>query len=233
MNQQLILNISRDPSICFKNFFWHKNRILENTLIDGLSFQTQSERIFYLWGETGSGKSHLLQASCHYVGIEGYPCAYLPLKECMSMGVEILDNLEQLSLVAIDDLELLAGNADWEEALFHCYNKILAQEKTRLILSSTHAITNLPIQLPDLRSRLTASINFHVESLDEEACLSLLEKRAEEQGLVFPEEVSQFLIKRFPRNPGKLLDILKQLDQAVWKEQHRLTIPFVKKVLAL
>jgi DnaA-homolog protein len=233
VNQQLTLNISKDSPVCFNNFFWQSNPILKNTLMASLSFKPQSERIFYLWGEEGSGKSHLLQASCYYLGMEAYPCAYVPLKEMIYLSPEILDNLEQLSLVAIDDLELIAGNKTWEEALFHLYNKILTQEKTRLIMASSHAMANLAIQLPDLRSRLKAGINFHVASLDEAACISLLNEHATEKGLIFPEDVAQFLIRRFPRNPGKLLEIFHQLDQAVWKEQHRLTIPFVKKTLGL
>ncbi len=233
LNQQLVLNISSDPAINFQNFFWQKNVILENTLLSSLSFAPQSERLFYLWGEQGSGKSHLLQASCFYLGEAGLPCAYLPLKQLIEMGPEILENLEQLSLVAIDDLDELAGNSAWEEAVFHCFNKILAQEKTRLIMTATHPIANLSIELPDLLSRLTSAINFNIASLDEETCLSLLQERASEQGLAFPDDVAHFLIRRFPRNPGKLLEIFQQLDEAVWKEQHRLTIPFVKKTLGL
>lgn len=212
----------------FENFFWQNNSVLRDALLASLSFQPSSERIFYLWGEKGSGKSHLLQASCQLT-----PCAYLPLKEIMEMGPEILENLEDLQLIAIDDCDHIAGNREWEEALFHCYNKVLFQEKTRLLFASTKPLATLNIHLPDLLSRLSAAMVFHVLPLDETACLTLLEERAQHQGLELPEEVKHFLMRRFPRNPGQLLEIFEKLDNAAWQEKRRLTIPFVKKTLAL
>lgn len=232
MNQQLILNIPADHETQFTHFFWQNNTILRDTLLTSLSFAPQSEQFFYLWGEQGCGKSHVLQASCHYLGQQGFPCAYLPLKQLMSMGSEVLDNLDQLRLIAIDDLTALAGHVEWEEALFHCYNKIVARDNApRLIMTASQPIAALNIQMPDLRSRLSACIVFHMASLDEPACLEVLQERATNRGLQLPEDVAHFLIRRFPRNPRQLLAIFEQLDQAAWKEQHRLTIPFVKKTL--
>ncbi len=204
---------------------------MRDTLLASLSLSPQSERIFYVWGEKGAGKSHLLQASCHDNNLG--PSTYLPLKQLVELGPGILEDIEQLSLIAIDDIEQVAGNALWEEALFHCYNKVLAQEKTRLLLAASLPLASLNIQLPDLRSRFSSAIVFHLNSLDETACLALLKTRAHEQGLDIPEEVLAFLIRRFPRNPSQLLEIFEKLDIAAWKEQHRLTIPFVKKTLAL
>jgi DnaA family protein len=214
--------------IRFENFFWQNNTILRDTLLSSLSLHPHTERIFYLWGEQGSGKSHLLQASCQLT-----PCAYLPLKELIRVGPEILENLEHLNLIAIDDCDHVAGNQEWEEALFHCYNKVLTQEKTRLLFASTKPLATLNIHLPDLRSRLSAAMIFHVLPLDEAACLALLEERAHIQGLELPEEVKHYLMRRFPRNPGQLLEIFEKLDKAAWQEQRKLTVPFVKKTLAL
>lgn len=233
MNHQLTLNIPANHRARFENFFWQNNTILHQALLASLSFDLHAERFFYLWGATGSGKSHLLEASCHYLGTLGYPCAYLPLETFIHTDPKILENLEQLTLVAIDDLEQIAGNPAWEETLFHCYNKVSAQEKTRLFLTASCPIANLNIQLPDLKSRLTACVNFHISPLNEEDCLHLIQERLMERGLLLSEEVAQFIIRRFPRNTAKLIEIFDKLDQAAWKEQHRLTIPFVKKILNL
>lgn len=231
---QLALNIPPYPDTFFEHFVWQKNTLLRDLLFDSLSFSPTSEKMFYLWGETGCGKSHLLQASCHFLGQQGHACAYLPLKEFIHTDPAILDNLEQLHLIAIDDLDLLAGNAAWEEALFHCYNRIAAsQNSTRLIMASSMPLASLSIQLPDLQSRLSACMIFQLIALNDETYLDLLRDRATQRGLQLPEDVGQFLIQRAPRNPGQLLALFEQLDHAAWTEKHRLTIPFVKKILDL
>jgi len=231
MEQQLGLNIVLNDEFTFQNFLKEENIILYDNLFASISFKPNSERIFYLWGASGSGKSHLLKASCHYLGNQ--PCAYIPLKQFKTASPDILENLEQLSLVAIDDLDEIAQNPIWEESLFHLYNKIFLNEKTRLLITGKQPIASMNIHLPDFRSRLSAGMVFHLVMLEEQNRIKLLQQKAEKRGLFLPGEVAHFLMSRCPRNTGELISILDQLDKAAWIAKHRLTIPFVKKTLSL
>lgn len=86
--------------------------------------EIEAETFIYLWGTNGVGKSHLLQAICHEAYEAGLPAVYIPLKNCRNMSVNMLDDLEKMSLICLDDIHCVAQNPIWEEALFHLYNRI-------------------------------------------------------------------------------------------------------------
>src|SRR5210317_2285362 len=80
----------------------------------------------FLHGGEGSGKTHLLNALCYQVRESGGRAFYLALKRLPENAIESLQGLEALDLVCVDDLHVIAGNDRWEEALFHCFNRVRA-----------------------------------------------------------------------------------------------------------
>jgi DnaA family protein len=76
----------------------------------------------WIYGLRGTGKSHLLQAACAAAGDLGRAAAYLPLAQVRGDGAQRLDGFERLELVALDDVESVAGDAAFEAALFTLYN---------------------------------------------------------------------------------------------------------------
>ena len=198
-----------------------------------MSGQKLNEHMIYLWGSTGAGLSHLLQASCHYLTEHGQNCLYLPLTQANELSPQILQGLDQLSLIAIDDIDAIAGMRDWEEALFHFFNRILHLQNTSVIFSAHNASKQLPFILPDLQSRLNSLLSFHVQSLEDHEKLTVLQIRAKARGLEVTQRVGLFLLNRCSRNMGSLFHILDKLDQASLEAQRKLTIPFVKSVLRI
>ena len=97
MSQQLTLGIRLRDDATFDNYFLSENKQVVHEL------QIQNEPYVFLFGEHGTGKSHLLQAACHEVGQEGLPVVYLPLAEEGLMPA-MLDGLENMSLIALDDI---------------------------------------------------------------------------------------------------------------------------------
>ena len=145
----------------------------------------------------------------------------------------ILENLEAIDLLAIDDIDTIAGDRDWEVALFHLYNRVRDQGHGILVIAGKQSPTHLNITLPDLRSRLAWGMSFQLHPLDEADKISTLIQRAHSLGLQLSDSVAQFLVTRCSRNMSDLIDILARLDNASLAAQRRLTIPFVKQVLAL
>ena len=174
----------------------------------------------------GSGKSHLLQAVCAELPGSGY----FPLLELAALGPGALEGAEALSCVCIDDLQLVAGRDDWEQALFRLYCELEAR-RGRLLLAAALGPTQLPFRLPDLASRFAAAHIFRLQALDEAQQREALRLRAQLRGLELPEETALYLQRRFPRDMATLQRLLDTLDVASLAEQRRLTLPFIRDVL--
>lgn len=189
-----------------------------------------AEDLIYLWGAAGVGRSHLLQAACLQLEQSQQQVVYLPLGEVIEHGPALLEGLEHCHLVCLDDLEMLAGRDDWEEALFHLFNRLRDQGR-HLLLSASVAPRELPLKLADLQSRLSQALVFQLRELAEEDKMHALQLRASRRGLQLPEEVAAFILNRGTRSMNALFELLEQLDQASLQAQRKLTIPFLKEVL--
>lgn len=183
-----------------------------------------------LWGESGTGKSHLLQAMCTAMAGYGGRSAYLPLRQHAVLDPAMLQGLEQLDLVCMDDVESIAGLPDWEDAIFHLFNG-LADAGRLLIFSAAVSPRGLPLQLPDLKSRLQSGLTFHLLPLPEAERLAALRERARQRGLELSEEVMTYMIRRLARDTHSLFRLLDRLDEASLSAKRKLTVPFVKELL--
>lgn len=189
---------------------------------------SSGEPLVFVHGAAGSGKSHLLQAACHLL-----PAAscYLPLAELRALpATELLQGLESQQLVCLDDIDAVAGDEGWELALFHFCNRARAGG-CRLLFSAGASPRQLPVVLPDLRSRLGWGPVFLLPAPDDERKQAILRYRARCRGLDMPAEVSRFLVSRAPRGLAELMALLESLDSRSLAEQRALTVPFVKQAL--
>ena len=193
----------------------------------------QGAPFLYFWGAKGSGRSHLLHATCAEVNARDAAAAYLSLDQFEQLDPSMLDALESLPLVCLDSLEAIAGNTVWERALFDFYNRWKEKGEGTLVVTGCSAPRKLGLQLPDLASRLDWGVSFHLDELDDEGKLSALQLRAELRGFKLPIDVGRFLLNRLPRDMRTLLATLNQLDNASFRAKRKLTIPFVKEILEL
>ena len=230
MIQQLPLGIQIKAAARFSNFVAGPNDELLDQL--QLSATGGGEPFFLIWGNSGSGKSHLLQASCHQAASQGRTAAYFSLQEYSNLQQELLDSWDAYDLVCLDDMDAIAGQWQWEEAIFHLYNRI-RERGSGLVVSSNSAPAHLKLCLSDLRSRLGWGLTYQLKSLDDHQRLQALQLRAQQRGCEMPDETGRYLMRRLPRDMPALFDLLDQLDEASLVAQRKLTVPFVKSVLGL
>jgi DnaA family protein len=157
----------------------------------------------------------------------------VPLDKRAYFVPEVLDGMEQLSLVCIDNIEGIAGDPQWEAAVFHLYNRILETGRTRLFITGDRPPRQLNLSLADLASRLDWGQIYRLQPLSDEEKLQALQLRAKLRGFELPEDVCRFLLKRLDREMLTLFMTLDQLDHASITAQRKLTIPFVKEILSL
>ena len=181
----------------------------------------------YLWGDSGTGKSHLLQAICHAAGARGAAAAYLPMQAADQFPCEVLDGLEDVGLVCIDDIHAIAGRHAWESAFVGLFERI-RRNGGSLVITGAALPADLGLNLPQLVSRLMGGLMFQLQPLDEANKLTALQLRAARRGLELSPEVGRYLVRHYGRDTTTLFAALDILDRASLVAQRRLTIPFVR-----
>ena len=184
----------------------------------------------FLYGPSGVGCSHLLQAACYQNDHGGGRSSYIPMHDMVAYPPRVLDGLETLDLVCIDNIEAIAGHWLWESAVFNLFNA-LRERGTRLLVAADCPPRQLPLQLPDLVSRMSWGLVFQVQALSDEEKLASLRLRARLRGLELTEDVARFVLTRGPRTMQGLFEVLARLDGASLRAKRRLSIPFVKQVM--
>lgn len=195
------------------------------------SLKNPEEQFVFLWGAESAGKSHLLQAACHAITAKGQSSVYLPMNEAAQFAPEMLEGLEQMSLVAIDDVDAIAGDKSWETALFNLYNRIRDGGTSRLLMAANKPLSEAGLSLPDLQSRLSWGLVYQVQAMSDAEKLLALKQRADSRGFELPDDVVSYLLRHYQRQTSALFELLEHLDRYSLAEQRRLTIPFVKQII--
>ena len=217
---QLLLDITPASQPTLDNFVVGRNPELMSALRHALA-GNGSERCFYVWGETGSGKSHLLLACVHAALGMGQNALYaqgvVPPK-VMDMGAAV---------AALDDVERLDEAA--QIGLFNLYNQ-MRESGGMLLVSGKESALHLKLR-DDLRTRLGWGLVYQVHGLsDEEKALALMQ-HAHQRGFVMPPEVTQYLLRHGRRDLPSLMTALDALDAHSLSLHRPLTVPLLKEVL--
>ena len=183
----------------------------------------------FLHGGAGSGRTHLLIAACASTNANGRSAQYLPLARLGAARATAIRGFGGSELLAIDDIDAIAGDRDAEHALFDLYNRCHA-ERTTLLFAASAAPAQLGIGLPDLVSRLGACIQLVLKPLDEVERRSLLRERALARGIELDEAALDWLFTRRKRDVATLLDLLDRIDAASLAAQRRVTVPFLRSL---
>ena len=176
----------------------------------------------YLWGPQGCGKTHLLKAmALERRGLGGTlgwfaPSDITPWAFDESWSLLVLDDCEGLSAV-----QQQAAFALFVEATTHCVPVAAAGHMP-------------PVDLPlrdDLRSRLGWGHVFALQVLSEPERRAVLRQEADARGIFLSDEVMAFMLNRFSRDLGSLMQLLDNLDQYALQTQRAITIPLIKLML--
>lgn len=221
-SRQLPLAVRLRDEATFSNFHGNHNAGPLARLQRALD---ERQPLIVLAGDTGSGKSHLLQAAAQ---VED--SIWLDLEELQVMTPAVLEGLDRVDRVCLDNLDVVCGAPAWEEALFHLLNRL--QDRGAVLVIGSRAVpSQLPVALADLRSRLAAGMLVQLARPQDDDRLVILQTRAERRGLELSDEVAQYILRRADRHTEALLAVLRILDDASLSSQRRLTIPFVKAVM--
>ncbi len=202
----------------------------ENALAAVRQLLEEAGGSLFLSGPDGSGKSHLLNALCHAARENGLAAFYIALEHLPEEAAASLEGLRILDLVCVDDLDSIAGNPVWENALFACFNEVRAA-RGRLLVSSRLPLASLQLGLPDLASRLAWGVRQNLRLPDDHGKLEILRQRAQTLRIDLPEDVQNYLLKHGKRDISSLLQALEQLKDAAFAGKRKITVPLARQIL--
>jgi DnaA family protein len=180
----------------------------------------------YLWGESGSGKTHLLRAVQAVVREQGGQVGWMDANVYEPSAFQ-----ETWRVVLLDDVHLYS--AVQQQAAFNWFVNATspADGQQRWVLSAGACPpSDLPLR-EDLRTRLGWGDIYELHLLNEAQRRDVLRQQASERGVVLSDEVMDFMLNRFSRDLSSLIELLDQLDSYALQTQRTMTIPLLKSML--
>jgi DnaA-homolog protein len=170
----------------------------------------------YLWGASGSGKTHLLRALTQDLRagwFDGATPGPWTFDEAWSLIV--LDGCD-----AFDDVQQQSAFALFIDAASH---------GTQVASSGSVPPVDLPLR-EDLRTRLGSGLVFAITPLGEPDALAVLRQEADRRGIFLSDDVMSFLMTRFSRDLKHLMALLDRLDEFALAEHRHVTVPLLRKL---
>ena len=235
MSAQLPLELRWPAQQRFDSYVRGENAVALGLLQDAA--RSPAAPWVFVAGTAGSGKTHLLIAACAAANEDGRSAQYLPLRRARDATTAArpdlagaLRTLGGSAVLALDDIDAIAGDRAAEHALFDLYNRCRGENAT-MLFSAALPPAQLGIGLPDLVSRLSACAQAALKPLADSERREALRLRAQARGLTLDDAVLDWLFARTQRDLGSLTALLDRLDRESLAAQRRITVPFLRQLL--
>ncbi len=211
--RQLVLDLLRPAAPTLENYVAGRNGEALG-LLRRLAAGTAGERIVYLWGEPGCGRSHLLQALAAAPGARSWHAG----QPAEAAGLSLVDDVERLDEAA-------------QIALFSRLNAVRARGDAACVAAGGVPPARLPLR-EDLRTRLGWGLVYRLQPLDDAEKAAALHAHASERGLAVGAGVIDYLLTHLPRDLRTLAAALDALDGFALAHKRPLTVPLARQWLA-
>jgi DnaA family protein len=223
--RQLTLDIAATPAPTLRNFAVGRNGEVLVALARWLGGELRASNL-YLWGASGSGKTHLLRAAVHAVQEGGMPARLCPA-DAADASLAAPNAPAPGEAVALDDVERLDPTA--QAALFSLFVRP-EEERPRLLLAGALAPAALPLR-EDLRTRIGAGLVLQVHQLSDDEKIEALRAHARERGFALPLDAAIHLLRHARRDLASLMAVLDALDEYSLREKRPVTAALLREVL--
>ncbi|MDR0702769.1 MAG: DnaA regulatory inactivator Hda [Azoarcus sp.] len=176
----------------------------------------------YLWGASGSGRSHLLQAAAARAHARGRPARFFA---AAAVGGHLPE--DEHALLAIDDVDALPSDA--QTALFNAFNRARGKGQS-LLLAGGAAPRELALR-EDLRTRIGQCLIFEARPLDDASRAAILHTLAARRGLRLGGEVIGFLLAHGRRDLPGMAAAFDALDAASLEHKRPITLPLLRQLI--
>lgn len=234
---QLSLGLELSNKLTLNNFITGQNEAILS-FIKSLIFNTKknnqpdytSDKCLFLYGPSGTGKTHLLNGICHQATNNQLSAIYLDAKTISAKQMNQLNDMEYLEVICIDNIDAINGSTDLERSFFNLFNRVYTTGAS-LIMASRQKPKQLDIKLPDLLSRLQWVLAYKINSLNEDDLIIAIKNKFSQKGFYVSKDVISFMLHRLDRKTTDIMDKIELLSNLAISQKRKITIPFVKKML--
>jgi chromosomal replication initiator protein len=175
-----------------------------------------------IYGGTGLGKTHLLQAVGHFAQTEGTAdnIAYLTSEEFSTQYINYVvhrkdstsfyKKFTSVDLLLIDDIQFFSGKPGTQKEFCRVFNKLLMERK-QIVLSSDRPPDKITDMMEHIISRFMGGLIADIQPPNLETRMAIIRKKAENDGLSLPNEVVQFVANNITSNVRELEGTLIKL----------------------
>lgn len=173
----------------------------------------------FIIGDSGLGKTHLMQAAGHSIKAEHDNVLYVPSERFVTEMVKALQLNEmdafkqryrQADALLIDDVQFFAKKGRTQEEFFHAFN-ILTESGKQVILTSDKYPQELEGFEERLRTRFSSGLTVSIDPPDLETRVAILKSKAAYNNLDLPEEVAFFIASNIQSNVRELEGALRKV----------------------
>lgn len=219
--KQLALELASPPVPTLDNFVVGDNAEVL-AAVRALARGDGAERFIYLWGGSGSGRTHLLRAVLREWRNAGRS-ASLYTRDVLPVAAAIAAT----DAIAVDDVEQLSPPAQIE--LFNIFNTL--RESSGLMLVAGDVPPARLTLRPDLLTRLAWGLVYEVRALSEGDLRAAVQGYAVARGFELPAEVTDYLLARAPRDLSSLRVLVDTLDRLSLEQKRAITVPLARELL--
>lgn len=195
----------------------------------------------FIYGGVGLGKTHLMQAACHYISDmhRNMKLFYTTSERFTNELISAIQNrttskfrekYRNVDVLLIDDVHFIAGKEATQEEFFHTFNTLYDAHK-QIVLSSDRSPKTISGLEERLISRFEWGLVTDVQLPDFETRVAILKKKAERNRVVLPEKVTYFIAEKIKTNIRELEGALIKVIAYSSLENTKINLDLAKEVL--
>src|SRR6185437_15750501 len=232
-----------DPHYTFDNFIEGKsNQLGKATAMQVAQNPGRAYNPLLLYGGTGVGKTHLMQAAGNLMHAcnPGMKLLYVHSERFTSLMIESLrtksmdgfkKRFRSVDALLIDDVQFFGGKDTTQEEFFHTFNT-LVEGKQQIILTCDRYPKEVENLEPRLKSRLGWGLSVAIEPPDFETRTAILLEKARLRGMRMPEDVAMLLARRIRTNVRDLEGALNTIAARANFFGREISLEFVQETLS-